>query len=157
MNAAIIPTTSALAIVSSPAPTPPPTTTLRGGAFADVYADVQQRADDMLPDRIVHVADLRMNPEGLIELPGGAQSRINSHAKRQVSSLLGLRWDRSFQRLGRRARRGGQPPLRPDPGAARRSARGRTTTARPMASPAPSSRRPSRPSTTCASSSGCTR
>ena len=33
----------------------------------------------------------------LHELPGGTVFRINPHAKRQVSALLGLRWDRWFQ------------------------------------------------------------
>jgi len=99
MNAAIIPLTSALALVPTPAPASPPPLppTVRGRSFTSVYADVQQRADDMLPDQIVHVADLRMNPAGNIELPGGTEYSINPHAKRQVSSLLGLRWDRWFQ------------------------------------------------------------
>lgn len=97
MNASIIPITSALAIVPSPAPPPPPPATLRGRSFGDVYADVQQRSDDMLPDRIVHVADLKMNPAGNIELPGGTEYRINPHAKRQMSSLLGLRWETWFK------------------------------------------------------------
>jgi hypothetical protein len=99
MNAAIIPITSGLALVPMPAPfpPPPPPTMVRGRSFANVYADVQQRADDMLPDRIVHVADLRMNPSGNIELPGGVEYSINPHAKRQVSSLLGLRWDTWFK------------------------------------------------------------
>jgi hypothetical protein len=78
---------------SPPAPSAGP----KGRSFLDVYGDVQRRADAMLPDRVVHVADLRMTPEGHVELPGGTRLRINAHAKRQVSSLLGLRWDRWFQ------------------------------------------------------------
>jgi hypothetical protein len=70
---------------------------LKGRSFLDVYTEVQRRADAMLPDRVVHVADLRMTPEGHVELPDGTRLRINTHAKRQVSSLLGLRWDRWFQ------------------------------------------------------------
>ena len=100
MNAAVIPITSALALVPAPAPIPPPvppSAPLRGRSVASIYDDVQQRADDMLPDRIVHVADLRMNPEGLIEFPGGTVFSINPHAKRQVSALLGLRWDTWFK------------------------------------------------------------
>ena len=101
MNAAIVPTTShALAIVPAPAPAsppPPPPPTLRGRSFASVHEEVMQRADDMLPDRVVHVADLKLTPEGHVELPGGVRYRINPHARRQISSLLGLRWDTWFK------------------------------------------------------------
>lgn len=101
MNAAIVPvTSSALAhVVPAPAspPPPPPTGGPRGLSFSSVYNDVMMRADEMLPDRVVHVADLKMTPEGHVELPGGMRYRINDHARRQLASMLGLRWDRWFQ------------------------------------------------------------
>jgi hypothetical protein len=100
MNAAIVPaTTHSLALVSAPAtppPPPPPGGPPRGRPFAAVYHDVMARAEEMLPDQIVHVADLKMTPEGTIELPSGARYRINDHARRMLSTLLGLRWDRWF-------------------------------------------------------------
>lgn len=100
MNATVISTSaSALALLPAPASAspPPPPTTLRGRSFGSVYNDVMQRAEEMLPDQVVHVADLRMTPEGNITLPGALCYRINPHAKRQLSALLGLRWDRWFQ------------------------------------------------------------
>jgi hypothetical protein len=100
-NLAIVPTpTSTLSLVPAPAPAPPPpppATVLRGRSFTSVYDDVMARADAMLPDRIVHVADLRMTPEGHIELPGGTRYRLNDWARKGVASMLGLRWDRWFQ------------------------------------------------------------
>ncbi len=103
MNAAIVPaSTSALAIVPTPAanttvpPDAPSTMVLRGRSFASVYADVMIRADEMLPDRIVHVADLKMTPAGHIELPGGMQYRLNPWSQGQLATLLGLRWARWF-------------------------------------------------------------
>jgi len=100
MNSSIVPVSSALAIVRpanhSAPPTPPPAGP-KGLSFMSVYGDVQQRADEMLPDQVVHVADLKMTPEGAIELPGGHRYRMNDHARRQLSSLLGLRWDTWFK------------------------------------------------------------
>ncbi len=101
MNAAVVPATShALAIVPTPAPAsppPPPPSTLRGRSFTSVYNDVMQRGDEMLPDQVVHVADLKMTPEGHIELPGGTRYRLNDTARRHISSALGLRWDTWFK------------------------------------------------------------
>lgn len=101
MNAAIVPAaTSALALVPTPAPAPPPPPPPRapkGQSFLSVYGDVMQRADDMLPDRVVHVADLKMTPEGHVELPGGTRYRLNDTARRHLASALGLRWDTWFK------------------------------------------------------------
>jgi len=100
MNSSIVPVSSALAIVRpanhSAPPTPPPAGP-KGLPFMSVYGDVMQRADEMLPDQVVHVADLKMTPEGAIELPGGHRYRMNDHARRQLSSLLGLRWETWFK------------------------------------------------------------
>jgi hypothetical protein len=100
MNIAIVPAHASQLALVVPANDTPPTTpapTLRGRSFGSVYEDVVQRSDQMLPDRIVHVADLRMDGDGHIALPDGPAYAINAHAKRQLSSLLGLRWDRWFQ------------------------------------------------------------
>ena len=99
-NLAIAPasnTTLALVPTPPPAPPPPPPTIVRGRSFASVYDDVMTRAEEMLPDRVVHVADLRMTAEGHIELPGGTRYRLNPVALRGLATMLGLRWDRWFQ------------------------------------------------------------
>ncbi len=100
MNLAIVPPqSSALSLVAAPVsqPPPPPPSFVRGRPFSAVYDDVMRRADNALPDRVVHVADLRMTPEGHIELPGGTQYRLNDWARKGLSAMLGLRWDRWFQ------------------------------------------------------------
>lgn len=66
-------------------------------SFADVHARVMARADEALPDRTVHVADLRMTPAGHVALPGGAEYRLNDFARANLATMLGLRWDRWFQ------------------------------------------------------------
>ncbi len=101
MNAAIVPVSpSALVLLPNPAPAapppPPPPGGPKGMTFASVYSDVQQRADEMLPDRIVHVADLRMTKEGHVTVPGGQVLRLNTWARRQLAAMLGAR-DRWFQ------------------------------------------------------------
>ncbi len=99
MNAAITTSSStALAVVSAPAsPPPPPPGGPKGMSFQSVYSDVQQRADEMLPDRIVHVADLRMTKDGHVSVPGGQTFRMNEWARKQLASMLGLRWDTWFK------------------------------------------------------------
>jgi hypothetical protein len=98
MNARTATATSVALAVVPPAPPPaPPPTTLRGRSFADVYQSVMQRSCEMLPDQVVHVADLRMTPEGYITLPGALCYRLNPVALRGLASMLGLRWDKWFQ------------------------------------------------------------
>ncbi len=97
MNAAIVPVSNALAVAPAPAPPPPPPAGPRGLPFTSVYNDVMQRADEMLPDQVVHVADLKMTSEGHIELPGGTRYRMNEHARRMLGSMLGLRWQKWFE------------------------------------------------------------
>jgi len=88
---------SALAVVPpAPPPPPPPPMTLRGRSFADVYQSVMQRSGEMLPDQVVHVADLRMTPEGNITLPGALCYRLNPWALKGLATMLGLNWSRWF-------------------------------------------------------------
>ena len=100
-NLAIVPANAnTLSLVPTPAPAPPPpppTTPVKGRSFMSVYEEVMQRADDMLPDRVVHVADLRMNNAGNLVLPGGAEYQVNDWARKQLSSMLGLRWQKWFE------------------------------------------------------------
>lgn len=86
----------ALAVVPPAPPPPPPPTTLKGRPFADVYQDVMQRSGEQLPDQVVHVADLRMTPEGNITLPGALCYRLNPWALKGLASMLGLNWSRWF-------------------------------------------------------------
>jgi hypothetical protein len=102
-NAALVPVTPhSLALVPAPAantttpPDDPPAPVIRGRPFTSVYADVMARADEMLPDQVVHVADLKMTPEGTIEVPGGLHFRLNPWSQSQLATLLGLRWQRWF-------------------------------------------------------------
>ena len=99
MNTAIVPANvTVLARSSTPANTAtPPVRVLKGRSFANVYEAVMARADNMLPDRVVHVSDLKMSPAGHIVVPDGTELRMNPWARKQLSSLLGLRWDKWFQ------------------------------------------------------------
>mgnify|MGYP001244610477 CR=1 FL=1 len=98
MNAAIELVPSALALRGAPAsPPPPPPSSLRGRTFAGVFNDVMQRAEEMLPDQVAHVADLRMTPTGHIALPTGQTFQMNGWARKQLSAMLGLRWDTWFK------------------------------------------------------------
>jgi len=99
MNARIsaVPSTAlAVAPLTLPPPPPPPVP-LRGRTFGSVYDEVMMRSGEMLPDQVVHVADLRMTPLGNITLPGHLTYRLNPVALRGLASMLGLRWDKWFQ------------------------------------------------------------
>ncbi len=74
----------------------PPPLLLRGRSFTAVYNDVMMRAEGMLPDQVVHVADLTMTSKGHIALPNGPHLRLNPWAQAQLATLLGLRWNRWF-------------------------------------------------------------
>ncbi len=90
---------ASMALVVAPAPAsppPPPPPTLRGRSFSSVYEDVRARAEEMLPDQVVHVSDLRMTPSGDIGLPGALCYRLNPFARRGLASMLGLNWSRWF-------------------------------------------------------------
>jgi len=99
MNTAIVPASVTMLARSSIAAntSTPPAPRLKGRSFAKVYEAVMARADVMLPDRVVHVADLKMSPAGHIVVPGGTELRVNDWARKQLSSMLGLRWDKWFR------------------------------------------------------------
>jgi hypothetical protein len=84
------------ALTDAPASNDPPASPVKGRAFSSVFADVMQRADAALPDRVVHVADLRFTTEGRVALPGGAEYALNPWSQRQLASLVGVRWDKWF-------------------------------------------------------------
>ncbi len=100
MNHAVVPaniTTLARTSIAANTSSPPPTRMLKGRSFANVFESVMTRAGEMVPDRVVHVADLRMTPEGHVELPGGTRYRLNDWARKGLASMLGLRWETWFK------------------------------------------------------------
>jgi hypothetical protein len=65
--------------------------------FDETLELVHVRAANQLPDRIVHIADMRMLPEGRFTTGGADTFRLNSHSRRQLASLVGVRWDTWFR------------------------------------------------------------
>lgn len=51
-------------------------------------------------DAVLPLNRLRMTPDETIEVPGLGEHVMNDWSRRQMSSLLGLRWDRWFQNAG---------------------------------------------------------
>lgn len=70
---------------------------MKGSSFDAVLSDIQYRADQMLPDTIVHLADLRMDDDGRLQAPGGPSYRLNPWSQKQLATELGLRWGRWFE------------------------------------------------------------
>lgn len=80
---------------------PPKETTamvLQGRSFTNVMQEVSQRADQMLPDRVVHFSDLSMTPQGHLVAPGSPSYRMNDHSRKQLSAVLGVRWRAWFDK-----------------------------------------------------------
>lgn len=65
-------------------------------SFAEVRDEVLARADRMLPDRVVHVADLRMDTAGRLVGPGMPTYRLNGWSRKQLASIVGVRWAKWF-------------------------------------------------------------
>ncbi len=66
-------------------------------SFDETLELVQVRAANQLPDRIVHVSDMRMNPDGRFTAGGSDTYRLNSHSRKQLAALVGVRWDTWFR------------------------------------------------------------
>lgn len=66
-------------------------------SFDETLELVHVRAANQLPDRIVHVSDMRMAPDGRFSAGGPHTYRLNSHARKQLASLVGVRWDTWFR------------------------------------------------------------
>ena len=73
------------------------THTIRGDSFDEVHERVARRAARMLPDTTVHVADLVFTPDGHVEIPAVGPHAMTSLARRQLASMVGIRWERWFQ------------------------------------------------------------
>ena len=65
--------------------------------FEETLELVHVRAANQLPDRIVHIADMRMLPEGRITAGGKDTYQLNPHARRQLAARVGVRWDTWFR------------------------------------------------------------
>ena len=91
MNAIVpVPSSALVHVASAPAsPPPPPPGGPRGLSFSSVYSDVMMRADDMLPDQVVHVADLKMTPEGTIEEKFALRHRVRFSEGGPFARLFG--------------------------------------------------------------------
>ena len=98
MEMQIVPSNGAgrpsLAPTLVPAAPPNP---IRGASFDEVHVRVTERADRMLPDTTVHVADLIFTDEGHVIVPGKGPHTLLPLAKRALSSLVGVRWDIWFK------------------------------------------------------------
>jgi hypothetical protein len=70
---------------------------VRGSTFDQVHEIVAARAARMRPDATVHVSDLVFTPEGHVVVPGVGPHALTSLAKRQLASMVGIRWERWFQ------------------------------------------------------------
>lgn len=65
--------------------------------FEETHQLVALRAACQLADRVVHVSDMRMTPQGHITAGGDDTYRLNSHSRKQLASLVGIRWDTWFR------------------------------------------------------------
>ncbi len=86
--------------VSTPLLAAPPASTptqIRGTSFDEVHQRVAARAARMRPDATVHVADLVFTADGHVVVPGVGPHALTGLAKRQLASMVGIRWERWFQ------------------------------------------------------------
>lgn len=66
-------------------------------SFDDVLARVEEQDRRKRPDEVVHLSDLEALEGEVIRLPNGSELSLNSWSRRQLASLLGIRWDRFFE------------------------------------------------------------
>ncbi|MBN2559482.1 MAG: DUF932 domain-containing protein [Phycisphaerae bacterium] len=67
-----------------------------GLTYEEVLDRVTKRADLALPDQVLPLSRLHATPEGTIEVPGLGRLGLTVWSRRQLASLLGIRWDRWF-------------------------------------------------------------
>jgi len=67
-----------------------------GLSYDEVLDQVTKRADLALPDQVLPLSRLHATPEGTIEVPGLSQLGLTVWSRRQLATLLGIRWDRWF-------------------------------------------------------------
>lgn len=64
--------------------------------FSTVHDLVRERAERNLPDALLRVSDLRLTPKGHLAAPGLPELTLNTWSKKQLSTSLGIRWDKWF-------------------------------------------------------------
>ncbi|MGA7742834.1 MAG: DUF932 domain-containing protein [Polyangia bacterium] len=64
--------------------------------FDEVFDKVTSQADLALPDQVLPVSRLRATIDGFIEVPGAGNLSLTEWSRRQLATLLGIRWDRWF-------------------------------------------------------------
>ena len=64
--------------------------------FDEVFDKVTSQADLALPDQILPVSRLRATTDGFIEVPDAGNLSLTEWSRRQLATLLGIRWDRWF-------------------------------------------------------------
>lgn len=69
---------------------------MAGRTFEEVLDSERERAELMLPDVVVHMADMRMTNEGHLTTPGMPRMRLANFAESGLASLLGVRWKSWF-------------------------------------------------------------
>lgn len=65
--------------------------------FGAVTAQVSARADLGLPDHVLGLQDLRFNGYANVEVPDVGEFALTDWSRRQLASILGVRWDKWFQ------------------------------------------------------------
>lgn len=81
---------------STPAVSAPPSP-IKGATFAEVHERVLARASRMLPDVTIHVSDLAFTDEGSVVVPNVGPLGLTTHARKALSSMVGVNWTRWFQ------------------------------------------------------------
>jgi hypothetical protein len=70
-----------------------------GKQFYEVLADIEARQARSLPDQIVHVAELRAASDTQLILPSGQILKLNPWSRKQLASMLGIRWNKFFENI----------------------------------------------------------
>jgi hypothetical protein len=90
-------------------------------SLADIINDFEQREALQNPDEILPAHALSMTGQGTIKTPNGANLALTDWSRSQLSTLLGVRWDKWFSRasgeeradeVNRRLARMGEAPLK---------------------------------------------
>ena len=72
------------------------TSRLPGQTFEEVFNSVSARSELALPDQVLSVSRLQATYDGFIDVPGVGRSSLTPWSRRQLATLLGIRWDRWF-------------------------------------------------------------
>jgi hypothetical protein len=72
------------------------TTLQPGKTFDEVVNKVSVRSELAIPDQVLPVSRLRATDDGFIDVPGVGMASLTTWSRRQLATLLGIRWDRWF-------------------------------------------------------------